>query len=537
MKDGKFTAEDYGPYSIMKHKGCRAGAARHVREEGAGRRRRQGEGEGEAIRAGKFTVKVDDSQPKSTASERRRRGRAAPVLRLRGHHQAVRRRCVANDAISLELRPGEVLALLGENGAGKTTLMSILFGHYVADAGSIEVVRPAAAAGHAARGAGRRHRHGAPAFHAGRQPDACSTTSMLGTEPLWRPVSRRARRAAQARSALAQRFGLAVDPDARVGEPLGRRAAAGRDPQGALPRRAHPDPRRADRGADAAGEPRRCSPRCGSWWPRGSSIIFISHKLDEVMRVSRPRRGAARRPARSPSARRRRDQRGELAEAMVGRAVDAAACASRNGPGARCCELSDVAVAGGSGRRSSGRDADRARRRDRRHRRRVGQRSAGAGRAASGLTRRPRARCAWTASPWPGGGAAPRRAGVGRIPEDRHAVGVVGELSIGENAVAGDAIAARAFQRAGLHATGRAAPTHAPAVDRRLRRACAGPGRGSRLLSGGNMQKLMLGRVLELRRRASIVADQPTCGLDIGAVAYRPCAAARRARDPAPRCC
>ena len=45
---------------------------------------------------------------------------------------------VANDDVSLELRRGEVMALLGENGAGKTTLMNILFGHYVADAGSIE---------------------------------------------------------------------------------------------------------------------------------------------------------------------------------------------------------------------------------------------------------------------------------------------------------------------------------------------------------------------------------------------------------------
>jgi general nucleoside transport system ATP-binding protein len=45
---------------------------------------------------------------------------------------------VANDDISLELRRGEVMALLGENGAGKTTLMNILFGHYVADAGRIE---------------------------------------------------------------------------------------------------------------------------------------------------------------------------------------------------------------------------------------------------------------------------------------------------------------------------------------------------------------------------------------------------------------
>ena len=44
---------------------------------------------------------------------------------------------LANDGIDLELRPGEILALIGENGAGKTTLMSILFGHYVADAGRV----------------------------------------------------------------------------------------------------------------------------------------------------------------------------------------------------------------------------------------------------------------------------------------------------------------------------------------------------------------------------------------------------------------
>ena len=62
-----------------------------------------------------------------------------PVLRLR----SITKRfgaLVANDDISLDLGPGEVLALLGENGAGKSTLVSILFGHYVADAGSIEVI-------------------------------------------------------------------------------------------------------------------------------------------------------------------------------------------------------------------------------------------------------------------------------------------------------------------------------------------------------------------------------------------------------------
>ena len=121
---------------------------------------------------------------------------------------------MANDRISLELARGEVLALLGENGAGKSTLMSILFGHYSADSGSIRVfgqpLAPGLPQAALAAGIGMVHQHFTLADNL-----SVLENVMLGSESLWQPFTRRARARARLLE-VSQRFGLPVAPDAPV---------------------------------------------------------------------------------------------------------------------------------------------------------------------------------------------------------------------------------------------------------------------------------------------------------------------------------
>ncbi|MFM8767524.1 MAG: ATP-binding cassette domain-containing protein, partial [Rubrivivax sp.] len=190
---------------------------------------------------------------------------------------------VANDDISLTLGPGEVLALLGENGAGKSTLVSILFGHYVADAGSIEVfgqpLPPGQPKAALAAGIGMVHQHFTLADNL-----SVLDNVMLGTEPLWRPVSRRA----EARSRLlkaAADFGLEVDPDARIGDlSVGERQRV--EILNALYRGARILILDEPTAVLTPQESESLFSTLGQMVAQGLSVIFISHKLDEVLRVS-----------------------------------------------------------------------------------------------------------------------------------------------------------------------------------------------------------------------------------------------------------
>lgn len=105
-------------------------------------------------------------------------------------------------------------------------------------------------------------------------------------------------------------------------------------------------------------------------------------------------------------------------------------------------------------------------------------------------------------------------AGIGRIPEDRHREGAIGEMAIWENAVLERL---SSFSRRGLVDRG-AAVAFAGRIIEEFDVRGGTPTSRTRLLSGGNMQKLILGRNLFHRPRI-LIAAQPARGLDEGAVA------------------
>jgi len=420
----------------------------------------------------------------------------------------------ANDAVSLTLHKGEVISLLGENGAGKTTLMNILFGQYTADSGTVEVMGTALPPGNPRAaldaGVGMVHQH---FTLAGNMTVLENVT--LGTQSLL--SLRQTHSAARARIAqLARDFKLSVDPGARVGTlTVGQRQrveilkALYRDarilildePTAVLTPQETTDLFETLRKAVSL----------------GLSIIFISHKLHEVMAISDRvvilRHGKVVHEGRTSDT-----DRHDLAARMVGGEV-AAPKAEPGTPGAPLLSLRGVStpdkgaapglksldftlhagqITGLAGVSGNGQAA-------------LAALVGGVIRPASGSLSLDGADVVrWT----------PREAihaGIARIPEDRHKTGTIADFDLTENAIL-ETYKDVPFSRHGWMSW-RAARDFAERIITGYDVRCPGPGTRIRLLSGGNMQKLILGRVMEGSPRI-ILANQPVRGLDIGAVNY-----------------
>ena len=437
----------------------------------------------------------------------------APVLKL----ERITRRfgtLLANDAIDLELKTGEIVALLGENGAGKTTLMNILFGHYVADTGRVLLARdgnwsemergsPLAALG---AGIGMVHQH----FTLAENLTGFENI-ILGQEP-WFSFGQGRKAAAQAISDLMTRTGLTVDihmPVERLG--VGERQRI--EILKALHRKARilvlDEPTAVLTPQEAEG----LFAAVRKLAAEGLAVLFISHKLPEVLAlchrivVLRAGRKVADQPSTGVD-------RASIATLMVGHEV----APERPAP-ARLREpvLELRKVIAGTGRETlSGASLVLA---------------GGEILGIAGVSGNGQATLAGLVSglmsPAAGeliilgqsGAATPAeliRRGVGRLAEDRNRDGMVADMSVAENLVM-ERRSDPGFQKVGFIRHD-AVIDEAEAAIRAYDVRCPGPDARMRLLSGGNIQKLLLARAMAGDPKL-ILANQPTRGLDVGATA------------------
>ncbi len=124
---------------------------------------------------------------------------------------------LANHDVSLDIRKGEVFALVGENGAGKSTLMNILYGMNAPTSGQVYIkgkeIRSFSPSTAMAQGVGMVHQHFmlVPSF-------TVAQNIVLGREPRKSGLFYDFRKARDVTQALVEEYGLTVDPDARVAD-------------------------------------------------------------------------------------------------------------------------------------------------------------------------------------------------------------------------------------------------------------------------------------------------------------------------------
>src|SRR5687768_7791502 len=248
---------------------------------------------------------------------------------------------VANNGIDLQVRPGEIHALLGENGAGKSTLMNILYGLATPDSGEIlldgtpvDIKGPSDAI---ARGISMVHQHFmlVPVL-------SVAENILLGAETMANPIFLDRAEAHRRIVELGTRFGFDIDPDVKVGSlSVGWQQRV--EILKALYRQARilvlDEPTAVltpQETKDIFAVLRRLA-------AEGHSIIFISHKLFEVLeiadRITVIRRGKVV-GSRIPS----ETNEDDLAELMVGRNVQLVVDRGESHPTEPALSVSDMRV-------------------------------------------------------------------------------------------------------------------------------------------------------------------------------------------------
>jgi ABC-type uncharacterized transport system ATPase subunit len=438
----------------------------------------------------------------------------APALELRG----ITKRfgpVVANDRVDFDLKRGEVHALLGENGAGKSTLMSILYGLYRQDEGEIrvdgepvEVDSPAKAI---ELGIGMVHQHFMLV-----QVMTVTENIVLGSEPR-RGALLDVREGARRVRELSDRYGLAVDPDAVIED-----VTVGSQQRTEILRALYRDARilvlDEPTAVLTAQEAEELFQVLRALRDDGVAIVFISHKLGEVLEIA-DRITVLRRGSRIDTVPAAGATEQSLARLMVGREVLLRVEKPEGEPAGPALEVEDLHV-----RDDRGLEAVRSVSLTVR----AGEIVALAGvdgngqqelvEAIAGL-RKPESGQIRVAGEEVGGAGVrdTSDAGVAHIPEDRQLRGLVLDFTLAEN------LALREYRspplsRHGWLSIGRM-NSRARSLLREYDVRGGDPGTLASSLSGGNQQKVCVAREIASNPHL-LIAHQPTRGLDVGAIEF-----------------
>jgi len=423
----------------------------------------------------------------------------------------------ANDNVTLQLKKGEVHALLGENGAGKSTLMSVLFGLYQPEAGVIkkngQVVKI-----HDPNDANDLHIGMVHQHFKLVEVFTVLDNIILGVEPN-RMGFLQKQEAREKVLALSEKYGLRVDPDALIED-----ISVGMQQRVEILKMLYRDneilifdeptavltPQEIDELLEIM----------RGFTKEGKSILFITHKLNEIMAVA-DRCTVLRKGKGIGTVEIKNTTKEELSRMMVGRDVSFAVEKEAAKPGEDVLEVEHVSVAS----RIHDNDAVK----DVSFKVRRGEIVCLAGIEGNGqsefvaaLTGLEKVKAGKISLCGRDITTAPIRerskGGMSHIPEDRHKHGLVLDYTLGENLVL-QRYWQPEFQNKGFIKKSEVRKYAEKLIDQYDIRSGQGPITIARSMSGGNQQKAIVAREID-KGPELLVAVQPTRGLDVGAIEY-----------------
>ena len=422
---------------------------------------------------------------------------------------------VANDNISIDVKAGEIVALLGENGAGKSTLVKAVFGLVKPDSGTIrikgEVLAPGDTARAIASGVGMVHQH----FQL--VPVMSVTENLiLGDEPT-KGGFVQIKKAREEVARISEKYGLAIDPDAIVEDlPVGMAQrveilkALRRDVS--LLILDEPTAVLTPQETDELLEVLRNLAKSGV------GILFITHKLREVMAVA-DRIVVLRNGKMAGATTPKESSESSLAQMMVGREVVLQVDKSAAKAGAVSLEVSGLhvrddrkleSVKGISFQVHAGEILGIAGVEGNGQRELV--------EAICGMRTRDDGTVAVKGNALPNlDPKSAHESGVSHIPEDREKHGLVASYSISDNLVL-NRFDHSPFAKGWVRNHSQV-DANGAALVKEFDIRTPSPNLTAGALSGGNKQKVVVARELS-QNLDVVVASQPTRGVDVGSIEF-----------------